>query len=165
MRVIGDTGEQLGVMTVADARKLAEERNLDLVEVAPGSDPPVCRLLDFGKFRYQQAKKERQASKAQRSTGGLREVRLRPKIGVHDLDFKTKAVKRLLEEGSKVKVLVIFRGREIAYPHLGKEILDKVLESLGEAAKVERPMGMEGRSMSVIISSGKQTRGEKNAET
>jgi len=162
--VIGETGEQLGVMTLVDARRLAEERNLDLVEVAPGSDPPVCRLLDFGKFRYAQAKKERQASKAQRSTGGLREIRMRPKIGQHDVEFKTRAIKKLLEEGNKVKVLVIFRGREIAHPNLGKELLDGVLESLGESAKVERAMGLEGRSMTVILSSGKPTKGEPKAE-
>lgn len=152
-------------MPLAEARRLADERDLDLVEVAPGSDPPVCRLLDFGKFRYEQAKKERQANKAQRATGGLREVRLRPKIGQHDIDFKTRAIKRLLEEGNKVKILVIFRGREMAHPHIGKELLDKVIESLGDVAKVERPMGMEGRSMTVIISAGKPTKGEKDAKT
>ena len=173
--MIGETGEQLGVMPLVDARRLSEERSLDLVEVAPGSDPPVCRMLDFGKFRYEQAKKERQASKAQRSTGGLREIRMRPKIGQHDIDFKIRAVKKLLDEGNKVKVLVIFRGREIAHPNLGKELLDEVLESVGEAAKTERAMGMEGRSMTVILSPGKQTKveqpkgeqpkGEKNAKT
>jgi translation initiation factor IF-3 len=163
--VIGDGGEQLGVMPLADARRIANERDLDLVEVAPGAEPPVCRLLDFGKFRYAQAKKERQASKAQRSTGGLREIRMRPRIGQHDIDFKIRAVKKLLEEGNKVKVLVIFRGREIAHPELGKQLLDSVIESLGDAAKVERAMGLEGRSMTVILSSGKQTKGEKNAET
>ncbi|MDD5094870.1 MAG: translation initiation factor IF-3 [Dehalococcoidia bacterium] len=169
VRVIGEEGEQLGVMPLVDARRLADERSLDLVEVAPGSDPPVCRLLDFGKFRYAQAKKERQASKAQRSTGGLREIRMRPKIGQHDIEFKVRAIKKLLEEGNKVKVLVIFRGREIAHPNLGKEILDGVLETLGDSAKVERALGMEGRSMTVILSSGKQAKvepkGEKNAET
>jgi translation initiation factor IF-3 len=163
--VIADGGEQLGVMPLADARRIANERDLDLVEVAPGAEPPVCRLLDFGKFRYAQAKKERQASKAQRSTGGLREIRMRPRIGQHDIDFKIRAVKKLLEEGNKVKVLVIFRGREIAHPELGKQLLDSVIESLGDAAKVERAMGLEGRSMTVILSSGKQIKGEKNAET
>jgi translation initiation factor IF-3 len=163
--VVGDGGEQLGVMPLADARRIANERDLDLVEVAPGAEPPVCRLLDFGKFRYAQAKKERQASKAQRSTGGLREIRMRPRIGQHDIDFKIRAVRKLLQEGNKVKVIVIFRGREIAHPELGKQLLDSVIESLGDAAKVERAMGLEGRSMTVILSSGKQTKGEKNAET
>jgi translation initiation factor IF-3 len=164
VRVIGEAGEQLGVMPLMDARQIARERDLDLVEVAPMAQPPVCRLLDFGKFRYEQAKKERQAHKSQKSTG-LREVRMRPKIGQHDIDFKIRAVKRLLEEGSKVKILVIFRGREIVHPHLGKDLLGKVIETLGEAAKVERGIAMEGRSMTVILSPGKQTKGEKNAET
>ena len=166
MRLIGEEGEQLGVMPIAEARQLANEKDTDLVEVAPNSDPPVCRLLDFGKFRYEQEKKERQARSAQRSVGGLKEVRLRPKIGQHDIDFKTRAAKRLLEEGHKVKVLVIFRGREITHPYIGKELLEKVIETLGDAAKVERAMGMEGRTMTVILSPNKQPKGEKkNAET
>ena len=119
MRLIGDSGEQLGVMSLFDARQLAKDQDLDLVEVSPGADPPVCRLLDFGKFKYEQAKKDRQAHKSQKSTG-LREVRMRPKIGQHDIDFKTRSAKKLLEEGNKVKLLVIFRGREIVHPHLGK---------------------------------------------
>jgi len=166
VRLIGEEGEQLGVMPLVEARRLANEQDTDLVEVAPGSDPPVCRLLDFGKFKYEQEKKERQARSAQRAVGGLKEVRLRPKIGQHDIDFKTRTAKRLLEEGHKVKVLVIFRGREITHPNIGKELLEKVIETLGDSAKVERAMGMEGRTMTVILSSsGKQTKGEKNAET
>ena len=164
MRLIGESGEQLGVMALPEARKLAVSRELDLVEVSPGANPPVCRLLDYGKFKYEQAKKDRHAHKSQRSTG-LREVRMRPKIGQHDIDFKVRSVKKLLEEGSKVKILVIFRGREIVHPHLGKELLERTIESLGSAAKVERAMAMEGRSMTVILSPGKQTKGEKNAQT
>ncbi len=162
--MIGDSGEQLGVMSLMDARQIARERNLDLVEVAPTAEPPVCRLLDFGKFKYEQAKKERQSHKGQKSTG-LREVRMRPKIGQHDLDFKVRLAKRLLEEGNKVKILVIFRGREIVYPHLGKALVEGVIETLGEAAKVERGIGMEGRAMTVILSPGKSKKGGKNAET
>ncbi|MCD5413201.1 MAG: translation initiation factor IF-3 [Dehalococcoidia bacterium] len=154
VRVIGESGEQLGVMSLADARQMARERDLDLVEVAPTAQPPVCRLLDFGKFKYEQAKKERQSHKSQKSTG-LREVKLRPKIGQHDIDFKVRTVKRLLEEGDKVKILVIFRGREIVHPHLGKDLVEGVIKSLGEAAKVERGIGMEGRTMTVILSPGK----------
>jgi len=162
--MIGESGEQLGVMPLRKALEMAEEQGLELVEVAPAAQPPVCRLLNFGKFKYEQAKKERQAHKGQKSTG-LREVRMRPRIGQHDAEFKIRLVKRLLGEGSKVKVLITFRGREITHPHLGKELLEKVMEALGEAAKVERPMGMEGRSMTVILSPGKQSKGEKNAET
>jgi translation initiation factor IF-3 len=164
VRVIGDSGEQLGVMPLMDARRMARERDLDLVEVAPTAQPPVCRLLNFGKFKYEQTKKERQSQKSQKSTG-LREVRMRPKIGQHDIDFKVRLVKKLLEEGNKVKILVIFRGREIVYPHLGKALVEGVIELLGEAAKVERGIGMEGRSMTVILSPGKSRKGGKNAET
>ena len=162
MRLIGDEGEQLGVMTLADARTLAREQGTDLVEVAPMAQPPVCRLMDFGKFKYEQAKKERLSHKGQKSTG-LREVRMRPKIGQHDIDFKLRSVKKLLDEGNKVKILVIFRGREIAHPNLGKELLDKVIENLGEEAKLERGIGMEGRSMTMILSSGKAKKVETNA--
>lgn len=151
-------------MTLFDARQMAKERNTDIVEVSPGADPPVCRLMDYGKFKYEQAKKDRQASKSQKSTGGLREVRMRPKIGQHDIDFKLRAVKRLLAEGAKVKILVIFRGREIVHPLIGRELLEKAIEILGESAKVERAIGMEGRSMSVILSPGKQAKGEENAQ-
>ena len=163
--MIGDSGEQLGVMTLFDARQIAKEKELDLVEVSPGVDPPVCRLLDYGKFKYEQAKKERQSSKSQKATGGLREVRMRPKIGQHDIDFKLRAVKRLLAEGSKVKILVMFRGREIAHPVLGREVLEKVVESLGDVAKVERSIAMEGRNMTVILSPGKVQKEEKHAQT
>lgn len=152
--MIGDEGQQLGIMALAEARKVAEERGLDLVEVSSGADPPVCRLLDFGKFKYQQAKKERKSSKTQKSTG-LREVRMRPKIGQHDIDFKIRMVKRLLAEGSKVKILVMFRGREMAHPGLGRELLERVLEILGEAAKIDRGIMMEGRNMTVILAPGK----------
>ncbi|MBT9160774.1 MAG: Translation initiation factor IF-3 [Dehalococcoidia bacterium] len=162
--MIGESGEQLGVMPLLDARQMARERDVDLVEVAPTAQPPVCRLMDFGKFKYEQAKKERQAHKSQKSTG-LREVRMRPKIGQHDIDFKIRLVKKLLEEGNKVKILVIFRGREIVYPHLGKALMEEVIESLGEAAKVERAISMEGRRMIVILSPGKPGKGGKNAET
>ncbi len=162
--MIGEAGEQLGVMSVDQARKAAEERSLDLVEVSPNSDPPVCRLLNYGKFKYEQAKKDRQASKSQKSSG-LREVRMRPKIGQHDIDFKIKAAKRLLEEGAKVKIIVLFRGREIVHPSVGRELLQKAIELLGDSAKIEREITMEGRSMTVILSPSKQAKGEKNAQT
>lgn len=164
MRLIGEAGEQLGVMPLANARQIARERDLDLVEVAPTAEPPVCRLLDFGKFKYEQAKKERQSHRGQKSTG-LREVKMCPRIGQHDIDFKVRLVKRLLEEGNKVKILVVFRGREIVHPHLGKALVEGVIQTLGEAAKVERGIGMEGRNMTVILSPGKPKKGGKNAET
>lgn len=151
VRVIGETGEQLGVMSVRDALQLAREREIDLVEVAPTAEPPVCRLLDYGKFKYEQAKKEREAHKRQ-ATIAVRQVRLRPKTGEHDIAFKIALIAKLLGEGNKVKVLVLFRGREIAHPQLGKELLDKVANALAEKAMVERPTAMEGRSMNMILS-------------
>jgi len=151
-------------VTLDDALRIAKEQNLDLVEVAPTAKPPVCRLLNYGKFKYEQAKKERQASKSQKSTG-LREVRMRPKIGQHDIDFKLKAVKRLLSQGAKVKLTVRFRGREIVHPGIGRELLQDTIEQLGEAAKVERPIMMEGRSMTVILIPGKLPKVDKAAKT
>jgi len=159
--LIGDDGEQLGVITLAEARQIATERETDIVEVSPGVDPPVCRLMDYGKFKYQQAKKDRESNKSQKATGGLREVRMRPKIGQHDIDFKLRTAKRLLAQGSKVKILIMFRGREIAHPVLGRELLQNVLETLGDAIKVERGIMMEGRNMTVILSPGKIQKEEK----
>ena len=124
--MIGEESEQLGVMSLADARQLAKEHDIDLVEVAPMGQPPVCRLMDFGKFKYEQAKRDRQSHKSQKSTG-LREVRMRPKIGQHDIDFKLRSVRTLLEQGNKVKMLVIFRGRAITHPNLGRELSAKVI--------------------------------------
>lgn len=150
MRVIGDDGSQLGIMNLQDALALAQEREVDLVEVAPAADPPVCRLLDYGKFRYAQDKKEQQARKTQKSTG-LREVRFRPGIGQHDLDSKYRTIQKLLATGAKVKVSVLFRGRAIAHPELGVVLLRKVAEGLQEEAKLERAPAMEGRMLSIIL--------------
>lgn len=150
VRVITEDNEQLGVMSVQDALALAQERGLDLVEVAPGADPPVCRLLDYGRFRYVQTKKEREARKSQKSTA-LREVRFRPAIGQHDLDSKYRTVQKLLGTGAKVKVSVLFRGRSITHPELGVNLLRKVAEGLQDEAKLERAPTMEGRMMSIIL--------------
>ncbi len=149
--MIADTGEQLGVMPTSEALRLAQEREVDLVEVAPTAQPPVCRMLDYGKFKYEQAKKEREAHKRQ-TTISVRQVRLRPKTGRHDLEFKTALISKLLGKGNKVKVLVLFRGREMSHPQLGKQLLDNVADVLAEQASVERPAAMEGRSMSIILS-------------
>ena len=150
VRLIGESGEQLGVMPLAQALQLGNERDLDLVEVAPNVSPPVCRLLDYGKFRYEQAKKERQARKHQKVVE-VSQIRLRPRTDVHDVESKVKMAKRLLEKGNKVKILVIFRGREIVHPELSRELLERVAKSLEEMAKVERPLLLEGRNMSLIL--------------
>jgi translation initiation factor IF-3 len=165
VRVIGENGEQLGVMTVRDALQLAREKNTDLVEVAPTAQPPVCRLLDFGKFKYEQARKEREAHKKQKVIS-LRQVRLRPKTDDHDLTYKIAIASKLLEKGNKVKFVVLFRGREITHPQLGKQMLDKVLTALADKAAVERPAAMEGNTMSLILipPSAKPVKKEKEKE-
>lgn len=129
---------------------MARERGLDLVEVAPNANPPVCRVLDYGKFKYEQAKKEREAHKHQKQAT-LREVRFKPKIGVHDVDFKTKVVRKLLEGGDKVKVSVMFRGREITHPDIGRELLLRIAGNLREVGSVERQPSMEGRFMNMYL--------------
>lgn len=130
-------------MPLRQALEIARGHDVDLVEVAPTTVPPVCRLLDYGKFKYEQAKKEREARRGQKSAL-LRQVRLRPKIGEHDIDIKTRIIKKLLEEGDKVKVLVIFRAREITHPHLGKELLDKISDLLKESASIENRWPWKG---------------------
>ncbi|MDO8672664.1 MAG: translation initiation factor IF-3 [Dehalococcoidia bacterium] len=155
VRVIGEAGEQLGVMPVPQALQMARERNADLVEVAPTSVPPVCRILDFGKFKYEQTKKEREARKNQKIVL-LKEVRMRPNIDEHDVEFKTKAVRKFLEEGDKVKITVLFRGRYLAHPHLGRDLLDKVAVELKSTAIIEKPTSMEGRNMTLILAPAAQ---------
>ena len=153
VRVIGDDGEQLGVLPIQDALRLARDRDLDLVEVAPNAIPPVCRLLEYGKFKYEQAKKEREARKNQRVVL-LKEVRLRPGTDDHDIDTKCKAIQRFLEDGDKVKVTIRFKGREMAHPQLGKDALDRIAENLKAIAAIERPALVEGRTMTMIMGPG-----------
>ncbi len=148
--MVGEKGEQLGIMPTAQAIELARKNNLDLVEVAPTVVPPVCRLLDYGKYKYDQTKKERQSRKAQKIIA-LREIRLRPKIGEHDLEFKVRSIKQLLADGDKVKVTVMFRGREITHADLGWKLLQKVIQTLGTTVVVEKNAVMEGRRMFIIL--------------
>lgn len=150
MRLIGPEGQQLGVVPSYDALRQAREAGLDLVEVAPAAAPPVCRILDYGKFKYEQARKEREARKNQK-VSELKGMRLRPKIDDHDLEFKTRTIAEFLDEGDKVKVTVIFRGREIAHSDLGRAVLEKVVTSLKDVAIVERSPFMEGKTMTVIL--------------
>ena len=147
---MGEKGEQLGIMPLDRAREMARQHDLDLVEVAPTAVPPVCRLLDYGKYKYEQAKKEREARKSQR-VSVLREIRMRPRIDNHDFEAKTRSVKKLLEGGDKVKVTVMFRGREIVHPQLGLRLLQKMTESLKEEASIERQPSMDGRRMIMIL--------------
>ena len=150
MRVIAEDGDQLGVMDVARALQLARDSDVDLVEVAPNSDPPVCRLLDYGKLRYLSSKKERESKKGQKSTD-LREVRFRPNIGSHDLESKTRKVRELILDGSKVKLTVRFRGREAAHQQLGLSVLKRVADELRDDVRLEKAPVMEGRALSMIL--------------
>jgi translation initiation factor IF-3 len=138
-------------MPLAQARDMARRQNLDLVEVAATAVPPVCRLLDYGKYKYEQAKKEREARRSQR-VALLREVRLRPRIDDHDFEAKTRTVKKLLGEGDKVKVTVMFRGREIVHPELGLRLLQRMAASLEEAASVDRQPALDGKRLIMILS-------------
>jgi translation initiation factor IF-3 len=153
VRLVGDKGEQLGVMPLYQAREIARAQGLDLVEVAATAVPPVCRLLDFGKFKYEQAKKEREARKSQKIVL-LREVRIRPKIGDHDFEAKTKVARKLLDGGDKVKLTVMFRGREISHPEIARRLMQRMAEDLKDIAYVEKNPMLEGNRMHIILTPG-----------
>ncbi len=158
VRVIDNNGEQLGIMRPEDALREAETRGLDLVEVAPMAQPPVCRLIDYGKYRYQQSKRQKEARKHQH-TITIKEIKYRPKISDHDFEFKTNHVKEFLAEGNKVKLTIMFRGREVAHPEFGRDLLARIVEALkGDIADPPdcQRLRMEGRNMSVIVSPAKQ---------
>ena len=140
-------------MPLRDALEAAQSRDLDLVEVAPNADPPVCRLMDYGKFLYEQAKKEKKSRKAQKTE--VKEIRLRPKTGQHDVAFKVRDARRFLDSGLKVKVRVRFRGREITYPEIGREMLKRIAQELEDVSSIEQSPRMEGRSMLMILSPNK----------
>lgn len=144
------TGEQLGIMATRDALLLAEEQHLDLVEVAPKAKPPVCRIMDFGKYRYEQQKRDKEAKKKQKIIT-LKEVKLRPHIEQHDFDVKLKNALRFLEEGNKVKVTIMFRGREMSHQELGRDVLHRVAERLKELVIIERDPKLEGKNMIMIL--------------
>ena len=150
VRVISDAGEQLGILPIQEAIRAAEERGLDLVEVAPQAEPPVCKIMDFGKYKYEQAKKAHESKKHQKVVL-LKEVKMRPGTDVHDYNFKLNHAKRFLEEGNKVKVTVVFRGREMAHTELGQALLQRVVTDIAESGNVEQMPKQEGRALIMII--------------
>jgi translation initiation factor IF-3 len=152
--LIGADGDNVGVVPVEDARRMARDAGLDLVEVAPNADPPVCRIMDFGKFLYEKTKKDREARKAQTKVE-IKEIRLRPKTNVHHRSFKVRDARRWLESGMKVKVRIRFRGREIDYLDLALKDLKEVAEELSDVGQVEQAPGLEGRSMLMVLAPGK----------
>jgi translation initiation factor IF-3 len=149
--LIGPDGDQYGIIPTEDALERARDLGLDLVEVSPNSKPPVCRILDYGKYKYELAKKDKLAKKKQHSFQ-LKEMRYRPKIDEHDFQFKTKHVSEFIEAGSKVRVFVMFRGREMAHTEFGRDVLDRVADTLKEVACIENQPKLEGRNMSMTLS-------------
>ena len=150
VRVIAENGDQLGVMPVKEAMKLAQEAELDLVKIAPKAQPPVCKIIDYGKYRYELARKEKEAKKKQK-TVEVKEVRISPNIDTYDLNTKVNNAKKFIAKGNKVKVTLRFRGREMAHMQQSKHILDDFAEMLAEVAVVEKPAKLEGRSMSMVL--------------
>lgn len=150
MRLIDHEGEQVGIVSIEEARERAADVGLDLVEVAPEARPPVCKLMDYGKFRYEAQRKAREARKKQHVTQ-LKEVKMRPGIEDHDYDFKTRHARRFIDEGNKVKLTMMFRGRQMSHPELGLEVLKRVVADLEDIAKVESQPSMEGRTMTMVL--------------
>lgn len=154
VRLIGADGENVGIVQIDEALRMAQEAELDLVEVAPNSEPPVCRIMDFGKFIYERAKKEREARKAQTKIE-IKEIRLRPKTNEHHRDLKVRDARRWLADGMKVKVRIRFRGREFDYPEIALQDLKEVAQDLSDIATVEQPPALEGRTMLMVLAPGK----------
>ena len=150
VRLIGENGDQLGVMSAREALKLAEEAELDLVKIAPTAKPPVCKIIDYGKYRYELARKEKEAKKKQK-TVEVKEVRLSPNIDTNDLNTKVNNAKKFIQKGNKVKVTLRFRGREMAHMQTSKHILDDFAEMLKDVAAIEKPANLEGRSISMVL--------------
>jgi len=152
VRLIDDEGNQLGIVPTMEALNMARDKDLDLVEVSPNANPPVCKILDYGKYKFEQEKKLRDSKKNQKVLK-LKEIRMQPKIGSGDLDTKAKHIQEFLDEGDKVKVTIRFRGRELAHTELGYDVLNEVLKRLTSAYVIEKPAAMDGRNMSMTISS------------
>ena len=150
VRLVGADGEQLGIMSAREAQKIADEAGLDLVKIAPNAKPPVCKVIDYGKYRYEQARREKDAKKKQK-TVELKEIRLSPNIDTNDLNTKMNAAKKFLSKGDKVKITLRFRGREMAHMNQSKHILDDIAEQLTEVAVVEKAPKVEGRSISMVL--------------
>ena len=150
IRLIGEDGEQLGIMSAREAMKIAQEAELDLVKIAPAAKPPVCKIIDYGKYKYEQARKEKEAKKKQK-TVEVKEVRLSPNIDTNDLNTKINNAKKFISKGNKVKVTLRFRGRAMAHVQQSKHILDDFAETLADVAVVEKPAKMEGRAMSMVL--------------
>ncbi|MEJ2556086.1 MAG: translation initiation factor IF-3 [Anaerolineae bacterium] len=154
VRLIDEEGAQIGVIPITEALQIARTRGTDLVEVAPNAAPPVCRLMDYGKFLYERSKREREARKAQKQTE-VKEIRLRPKTGEHDIAYKIRDARRFLQKGAKVKIRIRFRGREITHPEVARDLLERIAQDLSDVAVIEQAGEMEGRTMLMILGPAK----------
>lgn len=152
--MIDEEGAQIGVIPITEALQIARTRGTDLVEVAPNAAPPVCRLMDYGKFLYERSKREREARKAQKQTE-VKEIRLRPKTGEHDIAYKIRDARRFLQKGAKVKIRIRFRGREITHPEVARDLLERIAQDLSDVAVIEQAGEMEGRTMLMILGPAK----------
>ena len=150
VRLIGKDGSQVGVVSIKDAMMHAEQAGLDLVEISPNANPPVCKIIDYGKFRYQMTKKERESKKAQHQAK-LKEIKVKPNIDEHDLMTKIKRAREFIEKGNKVRVTCMFRGREMAHPELGAKVTQRFVEDLGDIAQIEAPPKQMGRNLSLVL--------------
>jgi len=150
VRLVDEEGHQAGVVQTRDALQRARDNGMDLIEVAPNAVPPVCRIMDYGKFKYEQAKREKEAHKRSKQAE-LALIRVRPNIDDHDINVKLKNARRFLEDGDKVRVFVVFRSREFTHPEFGRKLLGRFVEELAETANVEKPIGMEGRQMTLVL--------------
>lgn len=150
VRLVSETGEPIGIMSLREALRIAQDRGLDLVEVAPMARPPVCRLMDYGKFKYEQSKRDREARKKQKVID-LKEIKMRPNIEEHDFEVRVRSAERFLRDGDKIKATIMFRGREIVHADLGKQVLDRLAERVRDLGVVERPAKVEGRNMIMIL--------------
>jgi translation initiation factor IF-3 len=164
VRLIDDNNNQLGVLSLSAAQRIASEKGLDLVEVAPQARPPVCRLMDYGRFKFESIKKDKDQRRRQ-ATAQLKEMKLRPKIADHDFDTKFKGVRQFLEQGEKVKVTIMFRGREMVHQDLGRKLLDRVADAAKEVATVERAPIMEGRNLHMILAPTHKAHVQQQAPT
>ncbi|MBA2849348.1 translation initiation factor IF-3 [Thermosulfuriphilus ammonigenes] len=158
VRLIGADGKQIGIVPLSEALEIAREQDLDLVEIAPQAQPPVCRIMDYGKFLYQQNKKAQEAKKKQ-TTVQVKEIKVRPKTDEHDLAVKIKHIRRFLEEKNKVKVRLWFRGREIVHIDRGRDVLNRIVEAVSDIGRVEQAPKMEGRQMIMILGPTKEQKG------
>lgn len=159
VRVISATGEQVGIISIQEALAMADEAGLDLVEIVPGSNPPVCKIINFGKFRYDQTKREKESKKG-RQTIKVKELKVKPNIDIHDLETKLRHAREFIEKGNKVKITCTFRGREMAHPEFGEEVVKKFCDSLEDIATAEAPGKMLGRTLIVVLAPG----GKKKAK-